>query len=127
MIRPYPSLMSYMTPIAYSSNRAIPIDISIDDSNVFVHAELPGMLPDNLSLEVDKNILRIEATADNHNHEHSIDYVVRERTIRSAKRAIKLPHNVDPDSATSTYKNGILEITLPKLDKAQSTRIPIEH
>ena len=126
MIRPYPTVMSHITPAAYSSTRAIPIDISIEDSSVIVHAELPGMLPDDLSIELDKNILRIEKTApDNENKEHSNDNVVRERTIKSAKRAIELPHNVAPGSATSPYKNGILEITLPIVDKVQSTRIPI--
>lgn len=125
LMNPYSSLWSYMPPIEHSSSQVIPIDIRIDDNNVIVHAELPGMMPSDLSVEIDKDILRIESTVDKPTDEHHNDYIVRERRVRSAKRAIKLPHTVDPESTTSTYKNGILEINLPKLDRAQSTRITV--
>jgi HSP20 family protein len=116
---------SYTPDKGYTAGKLIPIDLSVDGDNVIVRAELPGMDSKNLMVEVAKNMLKIEANTEESADEDSEGYVIRERRVGSMKRAIRLPHSVDPETATSTYKDGVLEITLPKAEKSQSRQIPI--
>jgi len=118
-------ISSYVPNTGYTERKLIPIDLRVDGDNMIVRAELPGMDSKNLTVEVDKNWLKIEANAEESNDKDSAGYVIRERRVGSMKRAIRLPHVVDPETTTSTYKDGVLEITLPKAEKSQSRQIPI--
>ena len=124
-LTPNASFWSYSPDKGYTAGSVIPIDLSVEGDNVIVHAELPGMDSKNLTVEVEKNMLKIEANIEESADEDSEGYVIRERRVGSMKRAIRLPHSVDPETTTSTYKDGVLEITLPKAEKSQSRQIPI--
>lgn len=124
-VNPSSSFWSYRPARGYPAGQVMPIDISVEGSNVIVHAELPGVDSKDLTVEVEKDILKIEANVERSNEENSNGYVIRERRVGSMKRVLRLPHTVDPESTTSTCKDGVLEITLPKLEKTQSRRIPI--
>ena len=124
-LKPSTSFWSYAPDTGYTAGKLIPIDLRVDGDNMIVRAELPGMDSKNLTVEVEKNMLKIEANIEESADEDSEGYVIRERRVGSMKRAIRLPHSVDPETTTSTYKDGVLEITLPKAEKSQSRQIPI--
>jgi len=105
--------------------RLVPIDLTVDADNVIVRAEFPGMDSKDLKVEVDEKTLKIEACVDGASVENPESYIVQERRMGATTRVVRLPHRVDVDSVSSTYKNGVLEINLPKKDKAQVRQISI--
>ena len=123
--RPTVSFSSYASGTGYMAEELIPIDLRVEGDNMIVRAELPGMDSKNLMVEVEKNVLKIEANAEESNDEDSEGYVIRERRVGTMKRAIRLPYAVDPETTTSTYKDGVLEIILPKVEKPKSRQVPI--
>ena len=111
---------------AYDSpGRPVPIDLTVDEDNVIVRAEFPGMDSKDLKVEVSERMLKIEACVDGASVENPESYIVQERRMGDTTRVVRLPHRVDVDSVSSTYKNGVLEINLPKKDKAQVRQISI--
>lgn len=124
-LRPNTGFWSYSPEKGYTAGELIPIDLSVDGDNMIVRAELPGMDSKNLTVEVEKNMLKIEANAEKSNDKDSAGYVIRERHVGTMKRAIRLPHAIDPETVTSTYKDGVLEIILPKIEKPKSRQVPI--
>ena len=116
---------SYSPITGYTVGEVIPIDLCIEGDNVIVYAELPGIDSKNLTVEVDKNMLKIETNVEESNEEDSNGYVIRERRVGAMSRVIRLPHIVDPETTASTHKDGVLKITLPKLEKSKSRQIPI--
>ena len=123
LVRPTFGYYNYCNP-QVDRNRAIPVDLCEEDDNVVIWAEIPGSTANDLKVELVKDTLLIESTV----HEPSSsseDFVIKERSGGSVSRIINLPCSVDADSATSTYKDGVLEVTLPKVEKSLTTRIPI--
>ena len=123
---PATSLWTY-DPFAkdsYSQGFA-PVDIKEDDDNITVTVDLPGIDSKAIKVEVDRNILRIEAALEEAEESDSDGYVVRERQVGSLRRSINLGKDVDIDSATSTHKDGVLEIVLPKTSKSQVKQITV--
>ena len=120
-----PSFWTYRKPYAHTSrNWNIPVDVRDEDDNILVWAEIPGRQTTDLNVELNEEILTLEVTFEDSSKDEG-DYVIRERNLGSMKRSITLPCLVDSTQSTSEYKNGVLKITLPKLEKVQTTRIPI--
>jgi len=103
----------------------VPIDVREEDDKFIVTADLPGMDAKDIKVEVDRNIFRLETTVEESNEQDSDGYVVRERRTGSIRRSVRLNHEVDVDKVTSTYKDGVLKIVLPKLEKSQTKQITI--
>lgn len=99
----------------------------LDKGDMYVlQAELPGFRKEDIHIEVNDDYLTISAEQKEDKEEKKGNYVRRERRYGSFTRSFHL-NNVDPDKITAEYKNGILELQLPKLDKTppSSRRIDI--
>jgi len=103
----------------------VTIDVREKDDKIIVTADLPGIDSKDIKVEVDKNILRLETTVKESNEQDSNGYVVRERKTGSMQRSVHLTSEVDIEKATSTYKDGVLEIILPKVEKAKVKQIVV--
>ena len=122
---PSTSFWSYSPTRGYTAGGHIPVDLTVEGNNVLVHAELPGIDSKNITVEVDKNMLKIEANIEESTEDDSKGFVIKERHAGSRKRVLRLPHVVDPEATTSTYKDGVLQITLPKVERSEMRQIPI--
>ena len=102
------------------------IDLSQDKDQIRVRAELPGLKRDEIELEVqgDTLILRGERKRDIKEKEGNYHRV--EQTYGQFFRAISLPSSVDPNGIKATYKDGILEVVLPKKEEAKPKQINID-
>jgi len=96
------------------------------DELVFT-AELPGMTQDQVSIELEQNVLTIsgEKTEERTEGDEERKYHLWERTCGSFRRAFTLPRPVNADDAAARFENGVLEIRLPKAPEAKSRRIEI--
>ena len=99
------------------------------DGNLVVHADLPGLKKEDVSLEIRKNNLVIEGERKETREEEEKGYYHSERTYGRFYRRIPLPEKVDTDQVTASFRDGVLEVKMPapELSKVQgSRRIDIE-
>jgi HSP20 family protein len=102
------------------------IDVSEREGNLVVHAELPGVRPEDVQLEVDNDALVLSGHRERSEEHNDQGYRRRERSFGSFYRAIPLPEGADVDKAKAQFNHGVLEITLPVPQRqSQSRRIPI--
>ena len=99
--------------------------INEESDKLIVSADLPGVSSDNLTVEVEKDILKITAEVNESETNDSETYHYKERRVSSVKRSIRLPYAVDTDATTSTYRDGVLEIVLPKVEQSTVKQITI--
>jgi HSP20 family protein len=90
-------------------------------------AELPGMLYEDISLDIENNILTIrgEKRETRDEADEGRKYHVSERTYGSFHRSFTLPRTVEADSIEARFDNGVLTVRLPKAPEAKSRSIEI--
>ena len=103
------------------------IEVSEQNGQLQVHAELPGVKPEDVKVEVTNDSLVLHGERKSE-HEHKIGGAYRsERRYGEFYREIPLPQGVNPDDAKAQFRNGVLEITLPIPEQASNRRqIPIQ-
>ena len=101
------------------------VDVAHNAERYTIEASLPGFDPEQIDVTVDDGVLRIVAKNECEETKESGSYLVRERRSGSFFRALRIPEGVDINAATTSYKNGILEIKLPKSESEQPKRLPI--
>lgn len=102
------------------------VDMYDRKNEIVVKAELPGIEKENIDLKITENNLTIKGELKKEEEVKEEDYYSRERTYGSFTRTIALPTEVDSSKAKATFKNGILEIILPKKEEAKPKEIKIE-
>jgi HSP20 family protein len=97
------------------------------DGQLVVRADLPGLSPEDVRIEVTDDTLTIEGERRSEMEVEEEGGVYRsERTYGRFSRIIALPEGVDPDGAQARFDNGVLEITIPLPEQTGRRRIPIQ-
>ena len=106
---------------------SIPLDIVQEEDQYVVRASLPGIDPENIEVSVDHGVLtikgRTEAEAEDRREDGN--YMVRERRSGSFIRSLRLPESVDADQAKPNFDNGVLTITLPKVESKKAKHLTV--
>jgi HSP20 family protein len=103
------------------------VDINEDEKAMHVKAEMPGLEEKDIEVTLKDNMLTIsgekkeETTEENKKN----NYRYSERRFGSFSRTIELPDGIKADEVKASYKNGVLEIEIPKSEPAQPKRINI--
>ncbi|MEL7832604.1 Hsp20/alpha crystallin family protein [Fodinibius sp. Rm-B-1B1-1] len=101
------------------------IDISETDDQFQISAELPGMNKDNIDISLENGRLAISGERSFKNEENNKKYHRVETKYGSFERSFQLPDNVDEDSISATYENGLLNITIQKSESKVKKQIEI--
>lgn len=101
------------------------VDISESQDNYVVKAELPGMKKEQIDLEVEDNVLAIKGERKFEKTDKGEDYHFVERSYGSFYRRFALPKNVDSEAIRAEYKDGVLEITIPKREEVKPQKVEI--
>ena len=128
-MRPFRGGMPRMSEAAAPFEGRWPrVDVQDRESDVLVHAELPGVKKDDLDVSVSDNTVTIKAStrSESEEGEKEGDYYRREIATGSFARTVALPGEVDTDNANAQFEDGILELTLPKREQAKRRRIQVE-
>lgn len=91
------------------------------DNNLVIRADLPGLNKDNVNIEVEDDVLMISGERSDENKDERDDYYRSERSYGRFFRALQLPEGVDADKIEATFKDGVLEVTVPT-PKVQTPR-----
>lgn len=105
------------------------VDIEEDEKAVTVKANVPGVDPEKVEVNVEEDTLTLSGTIE-HEEDRSDEnrqYYHYEREYGEFRRDIPLPAAVDPDSAKAVNKGGVLTITLPKTAQDTRKRIEVEN
>ncbi|MCX7917242.1 MAG: Hsp20/alpha crystallin family protein [bacterium] len=106
--------------------RAFDVDIYEDEDNVIVKAEIPGMNKEDISVSLTEDTITISGKKAEEKKVEKENYYRKEIRTGSFSRSFTLPCGVDKEKVKAVYKNGILEITLPKLEKEKTKEVKIE-
>ena len=99
------------------------LDLHQDKDSLFVHAELPGMKKEDVTLSLHDGVLTLSGER---RHVQGDKTTLRnERSFGRFERSITLPAPVDATRVTAAYENGILTVTLPKAEAAKPRQIEI--
>ena len=83
-------------------------------NNLVVRADLPGLSRDDVDVEIDDEMLIIRGERHSDVEDEEEGYYRSERSYGSFYRAIPLPEGVEPNQCNASFKDGVLEVTLPK-------------
>lgn len=104
------------------------VDVYQTENDVIVKAEIPGVSKEDLNLYIDENSIRLSGQSRRENEFKDENVYRTERYYGSFSRVIPLPVEVKSEQAKAEYKDGILSITVPKVEpsKFKGRRINIQ-
>jgi len=102
-----------------------PINITQDDDNFYLRAEIPGIKPAELSISALRNRVSIAGKREIPREHERVSYHRKERPEGAFDRTITLPLEVDADHVDAEYADGVLTLTLPKAEQAKPRQIAV--
>lgn len=102
------------------------VDMYEDKDNVIVEAQLAGMDPKNVDVSIENDVLTIKGKSEKKNEVDDKDYYKKEIVRGSFYRNVPMPTSVDGDNAKAEYEEGVLKISVPKVEEKRSHKIEIE-
>jgi len=101
------------------------VDVAETDENIVVTAELPGVKQNDVEISVINDVLTLKGEKKEEKEIKKENYHRIERSYGSFQRSITLPTGVQADKAKATYKDGVLTVTIPKVEEAKPKSIKI--
>lgn len=102
------------------------IDISENDKQIIIDAEIPGVTKDNLKITLQDNILTIEGEKKKVTEEKEKTFYREERSYGKFKRSFTLPVEVNSDNVDAKFENGMLQVKLDKIEAKEKKERVIE-
>lgn len=106
------------------------MDVSEDNDKIVVKTDLPGVDRDDIRIDLSEESLEIQATFGKETEEDfekmGVTYHRRERHHGTSSRVVVLPSKVKIDEVSAKFDNGVLTVTMPKLDKRQTYEVKLE-
>ncbi len=102
------------------------MDVIENDKEITIRIDLPGMKPDDVSVEMEDDVLTISGEMGDTIEKEGDRYHYRERSYGSFQRSLRLPNTVDKEKVDATFEHGVLTIVLPKVPQAQPKQITVK-
>ena len=102
-----------------------PVEIFEQDETLVLRAEMPGMNEKDIELQVENSILTIRGEKKREKELDNGNVHRAERYYGAFVRTFALPKAVDTEKIRASYKDGVLEVTLPKAETAKAKKIAI--
>lgn len=105
--------------------RLMPVDLFRDGERYVLHADLPGVDPGSIDVDLDGGqlTLRAQRTAGN---QEGVRWLARERGSGSFLRQFTLGDGVDLDGISASYESGVLSVIIPVSERAKPRKIEVE-
>jgi len=95
------------------------LDVVENEANITIQANLPGVSPENIKVEVEGDLLTISGEINQTAGQEGEHYHYRERYTGAFKRSLRLADTLDAQNIEARFENGVLTLVLPKLPAAQ--------
>lgn len=104
--------------------RLMPMDVYRDGDHFVLSADLPGVDPGSVDVDVDGQLLTIRAERTPRSNE-GVQWLTRERPAGQYLRQLTLGKDIDTEGISAHYENGVLSVMLPVLEKAKPRKIAV--
>lgn len=105
----------FNVPSAYNPK----VRITEDRDNFYINMELPGMSKEDVKLSVENNVLSINGTKKQEKKTEETNLIVNEIYYGEFSRSFNLSNDIKIDSINAEFKDGVLNITMPKVEEAK--------
>lgn len=104
------------------------VDVSEDGDGYHIHAELPGVKREDVALTVEDGVLSIRGKRESRREEGggALKFHRVERAYGSFARSFRLPEDADADAVSAVFRDGVLEVLLPRCEAKRSRTIEIK-
>ena len=102
------------------------VDIKEEQNRFIVYADIPGVEPKDIEITMDNGVLTIRGDRQNETSEEKEGFKRVERTRGTFYRRFALPDTADVENITAKGNHGVLEVVIPKQEKAQPRRVTVE-
>ncbi len=102
------------------------IDLIETDKDIVATADMPGVEKGDIKINLTQDRLEISAEKKHEEEKREKGYIYKERRSGSYYRSVSLSSSIDPDNAKATYNNGVLQITMPKIEIKKKIPLQIE-
>ncbi|MDV8021292.1 Hsp20/alpha crystallin family protein [Rhodococcus sp. IEGM 1330] len=123
------SLTSAMLGASSGSDRAprfMPMDLYKVDDHYVLSADLPGVDPGSIDVDVDRGTLTLTAHR-SAPESTGVQWITSERFAGTFRRQVSLGDGVDTERISAAYDNGVLSITIPLAERAKPRKVDITH
>jgi HSP20 family protein len=104
-----------------------PMNVTQDDNNFYLRAEVPGIVAKDLSISALRNRVSISGKREIPQENEHVSYHRKERAEGEFSRTVTLPGEVIADRVEARYSDGILALTLPKAEEAKPRQIAVRN
>ena len=125
-LRPFRWERPLLSELAAADIRVPHIDLVERDEEIVLRAEVPGVEKKDVDVSITGNSVTLKGQTRHEEKEEKGEYYRHEISRGAFSRTVALPASVDPDKANATFKDGILEITLPKVEKAKRRTLKLD-
>ncbi len=126
-LRPFrwemPSWSELGAPLEMKTPR---VDIIDRDNEIVVKAEIPGVKKEDLDVSMTESTVTIKGSTSHEEKQEKGNFYRCEISRGAFSRTVALPADVDTDKAKAVFNDGILELTIPKVEKSKRKTITVE-
>jgi len=101
------------------------IDVVRDNGNLVVRADVPGIKPEDVKIEIEEDVLTLSGEHEERKEDKDKQFVRRERRYGSFSRSVALPAGVDAKKINAKTHDGVLELTIPLPKEAEKQAVTI--
>jgi len=123
---------SFSQPLRFSmlgdglnAGHRLPLDVYEEGDSLVIKADVPGMKPEDVKVEVTGNMLMVRGQARDEHEDKQPGYYVRERRYGSFQRSVGLPSDLNTDKVEAAFENGVLSIRIPKSEAAKTKTVKV--
>jgi HSP20 family protein len=102
------------------------VDVVRDNGNLVVRADVPGIKPEEVKIEVEDDILTVSGSHEETKEEKDKDYLRRERRYGSFSRSLALPAGVEAKKIQAKTHEGVVEVTIPLPKEPEKKKVEIK-
>ncbi len=105
--------------------RLMPMDLYRDGDHYVLNADLPGIDPGSVDIDVDGQLLTIRAERTTRSQD-GVKWIARERAAGSFLRQFNLGDGIDTAAISANYENGVLSVVIPVSERAKPRKIEVQ-
>ena len=102
------------------------MDLAETDTHFILRADLPGVTEEDVSIELEDNVLTVAGERKAEHEEKKEDFYRVERSFGQFRRSLTLPEVIDPEGIAATFDKGVLEVRIPKPEERKPHRVAIK-
>jgi len=101
------------------------IDVVRDNGNLVIRADVPGIKPEEVKIEIEDDILTVSGEHEERTEDKDKDFLHRERRYGSFSRSMALPPGVEAKKIKAKTRDGVVEVTVPLPKEAAKQKVEI--